>query len=214
MPNSHETRPLVLGLTGGMAAGKSLVGKMLQAFGVPVWDADAAAKSLYRSDAILREAVLNQWGEDYALTDADGRAYDLDRAKLAALIFTDDEAKLWLESKVHPAVSRVFDVWCTSHGVGASYIVREAAILFESGTHEGCDWTATVEAPEALRIQRALHRPGSEARTKEDVLRRMSLQWSREERARHADFVIENDGRPLLAQVLALHQRMMQKVKA
>lgn len=214
MPKSHETRPLVLGLTGGMASGKSLVGRMLGALGVPVWDADAAAKLLYRTNDKLRDSVLNQWGEELALKDADGRVHDLDRAKLAALVFTNEEAKRWLERQVHPAVSQAFDVWHRAHGPRAPYVVREAAILFESGTHVGCDWIATVEAPRDLRIQRALHRPGAESMNEADVLRRMSHQWSREQREQRADVVLENDGRPLLAQVLQLHDLMMQKAMA
>ena len=99
--------------------------------------------------------------------------------------------------KVHPAVARAFDTWLDGQRA-STWVVREAAILFESGSDQGCDAVVTVEAPVALREARALRRGASA----EDVARRMNVQWPSEDRIARAQATIWNDGvRPLLPQV-------------
>jgi dephospho-CoA kinase len=200
-------KPLVVGLTGGIAAGKSLVGHMLKALGAEIWDADAAAKSLYRTDPALRQALLDRWGEDLAVRDETGAAVDILRPALASLVFADPDELAWLESVVHPAVAHAFDAWLA--GVGSvsapAYVVREAALLFESGSHRTCDLVVTVEAPDDVRAARAVKRGRGEV-TEQQVRDRMRRQLSRQERAKAANWVLENGPNDaLLPQVLELH---------
>ena len=190
-------RPFVVGVTGGIAAGKSTVCRMLSSMGVAVWDADCAAKSLYRTDHGLRDDVVGHFGVEVALRDDQGAAVDIDRPALAKKVFGQPDELAWLESKVHPAVARAFDTWLDGQRA-CTWVVREAAILFESGRDQGCDAVVTVEAPVALREARALRRGASP----EDVARRMNVQWPSEDRIARAQATIWNDGvRPLLPQV-------------
>ena len=198
MASRHAShRPFVVGVTGGIAAGKSTVCRMLSSMGVAVWDADGAAKSLYRTDHGLRDEVVGHFGVEVALRDGQGAATDIDRSALAKKVFGHPDELAWLESKVHPAVARAFDTWLDAQQA-RTWVVREAAILFESGSDQGCDAVVTVEAPVALREARALGRGASA----EDVARRMHVQWPSEDRIARAQATIWNDGvRPLLPQV-------------
>ena len=187
-----------------MAAGKSTVARMLEALGAAVWRADDFAKGLYATDAQLRGDVVAAFGKAVAVCDAEGVPVDIDRAELSARVFGDPEALRTLERLVHPAVAASFQRWRGELAPDASLVVREAAILFESGANRDCDLVVTVEAPEALRVERALARDTTRSLTRQDVLARMARQWTREARVARADVVIENDGRPLLPQVLQL----------
>ena len=198
MASRHAShRPFVVGVTGGIAAGKSTVCRMLSSMGVAVWDADHAAKSLYQTDHGLRDEVVGHFGVEVALRDGQGASMDIDRSALAKKVFGHPDELAWLESKVHPAVARAFDTWLDGQQAH-TWVVREAAILFESGSDQGCDSVVTVEAPVALREVRALRRGASA----EDVARRMNVQWPSEDRIARAQATIWNDGvRPLLPQV-------------
>ena len=221
-PNTHPlahspdgTRPLVVGLTGGIAAGKSLVGRMFEALGLPVWNADDAAKQLYANDSALRDAMVERWGDDIGAFDVAGNLVDIDRRALAQIVFNDAEELTWLEQRVHPAVGRAFERWVAElqRDGHAEIVVREAAILFESKSDETCDMVVTVEAPLDLRISRALSRKSNAPLTKEDILKRVQLQWQPQERMAKADHVIENDGTaPLLPQVLDVTSLIRRKV--
>lgn len=213
--STPPARPLVVGLTGGMASGKSTVARMFRALGAEVWDADAVAKSLYRTDGGLRRAVRDRWGEAVIQRDGTGRDVDIVRAEVAKRVFQHSEEMVWLEAQIHPAVGRAFQMWLESVAslTCPPYVVREAAILFESKSHASCDVVVTVEAAEATRVERALNRArarGEADVTEADVLVRMRRQWSREQRVSLADEVLENEGnRPLMPSVLALHDRLL-----
>jgi dephospho-CoA kinase len=188
----------VIGLTGGMGAGKSVVSGILRSLGHSVYDADSAAKSLYDRDDGLLQAVRSRFG-DRILTP-DGR---LDRVALAYVVFADSSALNDLNALVHPAVARDFAGWRDGlDAKGVRLVFREAAILFESGSHRDCDTVWGVQAPDGLRIQRVRHRSGlSEA----EVRQRMAWQWSQVDVMAACDAVIVNDGvEPLVPQVQSL----------
>ena len=196
---------MVVGLTGGIAAGKSLVGRMFEALGLPVWNADDAAKQLYATDASLRRAMLERWGENVGTFDQFGNPVDINRGALAQIVFNDPEELTWLERRVHPAVGRAFEQWIVDlqRNGHTKIVVREAAILFESKSDESCDVVVTVEAPLDLRISRALSREGNPELSKDDILKRVQRQWQPHERMAKSDHVIDNDGTaPLLPQVM------------
>ena len=214
-PTHDGARPLVVGLTGGIAAGKSLVGRMWEAVGLPVWNADDAAKLLYATDPALRHAMVTKWGDDIGAFDGAGNLVDIDRRALAQIVFNDPEELNWLEQRVHPAVGQAFEKWVADvqRNGHAEIVVREAAILFESKSDETCDLVVTVEAPLDLRISRALSRESHAALKKEDILQRVQQQWEPEKRMAKADYVIENDGiSPLLPQVLDVASLIRRKV--
>ena len=203
----HASRPSVVGVTGGMAAGKSLVTRMFAALGAPTWDADFAAKRLYQTDATLQQATLDRWGPRIAKLDEFGRMVDVDRQALAEVVFSSPDELAWLEAQVHPAVGRAFSSWLEAQN-HARVVIREAAILFESGSGATCDVTLTVEAPEALRIRRAQDRArqhGQVVPSESEIKARLARQWTEAQRVSKADHVLRNDAKDaLLPQVLAI----------
>lgn len=186
---------LVIGLTGGMGAGKSVVAGILRSMGYPVYDADSAAKRLYDVDPVLLGAVADRFGP--VILDDSGR---LDRQQLAALVFGNPAALAELNGLVHPAVARDFRDWLSHHGAcGRQVVFREAAILFESGADEGCNRVWGVSAPRALRLERVRKRSGF---TEAEIASRMSRQWPQERVLARCDAVLVNDGlQPLVPQV-------------
>jgi len=218
-PASRLGRPLVVGLTGGMAAGKSTVARMFRALGAEVWDADTAAKNLYRTNHDLRDAAIARWGDDVALKDENGRTVDLVRTEVAKQVFQDPAEMAWLEAQVHPAVARDFDRWLEriATTTSTSIVVREAAILCESGSHLTCDFVITVEADEAVRIERASARAakrGEAVPSEEDIRARLKRQASREQRVAQSNFVLENgNGDALMPQVLETFERLMLRTR-
>lgn len=188
----------VIGLTGGMGVGKSVVSGILRSLGHSVYDADSAAKSLYDRDDDLLEVVRCRFGD--GILTPEGR---LNRVALAHVVFADSSALNDLNALVHPAVARDFAGWRDGLGIeGVRLVFREAAILFESGSHRDCDAVWGVKAPNGLRIQRVRDRSGlAEA----EVRQRMARQWSQEDVMAACDAVIVNDGvEPLVLQVLSL----------
>ena len=188
----------VIGLTGGMGAGKSVVARILNGLGHFVYDADAAAKRLYNSDAGLLEAVVGRFGQ--AVLDGSGM---LNRGHLAQMVFSDANALAALNAMVHPVVARDFALWRNGHRRdGVPFVFREAAILFESGSYKDCDLVWGVQSPVALRLHRVRSRTGW---SEDEIFQRMSRQWPEERVLERCDAVVLNDGSaPLVPQVLGL----------
>lgn len=190
-----------VGITGGIGAGKSTVSKIFSLLGVPVYDADSEAKQLME-DPVITEQVRGIFG-DAVFVPGKG----IDRARLAEIVFRDADRLAALNAIVHPAVRQHFEQWASMQDAG--YVLKEAAVMFESGADGQLDEVITVEAPEALRIARVVHRDG----TNEAAVRaRMANQLSSAERERRAQHVINNDESELLIpQILALHQLLDKK---
>lgn len=188
---------LQVGITGGMGAGKSLIIQMFELFGIPTYDSDAAAKTLMVSDEELVADIRGLLGN---------RAYDLtgqlDRAYIGSKIFSDDNLKAALEALVHPAVHADAHQWHQNQK-DVPYTLREAALLFESGSYLQLDAIINVSAPEDVRIQRVMAR---DRLTVEEVRARLKHQWSEYRREQLADFTIINDGEhSLIPQLWNLH---------
>lgn len=190
---------LRVGLTGGMGSGKSVVARVFRVLGVPVFGADEEAKALMEEDAAVRDAVIARFGPE---VHPHGR---LDRARLAALVFGDDERLAALNAIVHPAVRKAFSAWADRQI--APYVMMEAAIMAENDGYHAFDRVVTVSCPEELRIRRVMQRDGAG----EDAVRaRMRHQASEEQRRRIAHFAVNNDGSELvIPQVLAIHGALM-----
>ena len=174
----------VLLVTGGIGAGKSAVSRMLIERGVPVYFSDDMAKSLYDRAASLRDSLRRLFGERVF------RDGDVDRRALAELIFADEEKRRALEALVHPAVFRDFEAW-KAERPDCALVAFESAILLDRGLPEGfADYVIYVDAPEELRLRRAMERDGSAA---ESVRRRMQSQKAGPEHPA-VDFVLDNSG--------------------
>ncbi len=188
-----------IGLTGGIGSGKTTVAQVFEQLGISVYSSDDRAKSIMVSDKRLRGEIISVFGiESYI----EGK---LNRAYIAAKVFSSQSELAKLNAIVHPALKRDFDLWCKKQK--STYILKEAAILFESNAYLGLDKVVLVTAPKELRISRVLKRDLS---TKEEVLSRMDKQWSDTQKRDLSDFEIVNDEKQsVLKQVLALHEQLM-----
>lgn len=171
----------IIGLTGGIGSGKSTVARMFMTHGIPVYIADEEAKKIMESKTIINE-VAAVFGRDVLSNSS------IDRAKLAKIVFNNPEKLAQLNKIVHPVVQEHFKNWVKNYPK-ASFVIKEAAILFETGGHLQCDKVITVVAPKLQRVQRVILRDKSD---KESVLQRMNNQWSDEQKVLLSDFIIEN----------------------
>ena len=186
-----------IGITGGIGSGKSTVCRIFGALGIPVFYADAEAAILMANDVNLRRQVIEILGpEAYP-------AGKIDRTFIAGRVFGNVHLLAGLNAIVHPAVGDVWKRWAKAHAGTAPYVLKEAAILFESGTHTSVDKVIGVSAPPALRLARTQTRDGS---TAEAVQQRMNRQLDEAEKMSRCDFIItNNDRQALLPQVLQPH---------
>lgn len=187
---------LEVGITGGIGSGKTTVCHIFEVLGIPVFYADAEAKKVMASDRELIRNIKSLFGEDiYA---ADGA---LDRARLSTLVFNDRAKLEALNALVHPATINAYKKWVQEQH--APYVLKEAALLFETGSYKLSSINVLVTAPEQTRIARVIAR--DQVHEKE-VRARMDKQWKDEQKIGLADFEITNDGlKPVLPQVLDLH---------
>ncbi|MBS1554567.1 MAG: dephospho-CoA kinase [Bacteroidetes bacterium] len=195
-------KPLQIGITGGIGSGKSLVCKIFVCLGIPVYDADSRAKSIMTTDGILVQQIKSEFGD--LAYDAHG---GLNRRYLSSAVFNNPEKLNKLNQLVHPRVAEDGENW-TREQIGHKYVLREAALLFESGSFKKMDKVIVVTAPEPLRVKRVLARDPQ--RTEEDVLKIIRSQLSEEEKTKLADFVLRNDETELLVpQVIKLHHQFL-----
>lgn len=191
----RHNSPYIIGLTGGIGSGKSVVSRLLRLLGVPVYDCDREAKRLMNEDVEIRTALVAMAGEDvYHVGGVLNRAY------LAAYMFGDEGRVQQVNRIVHPVVRADFKRW--AHGSGKSVVAVESAILFEAGLDEDVDSVWLVHAPAEMRLQRAAKRDDVH---EESVRKRMQHQLSENEYLQRADNVIRNDGAAsLIEQVVQL----------
>src|SRR6185436_9087312 len=139
---------LRIGLTGGIGSGKSVVAKVFEALGIPVYYADDAAKNLMNADKELKAAILKNFGEG-SYTNG-----ELNRKYIAGIVFNDKEKLELLNALTHPATIRDAEEWIKKQT--SAYIIKEAALLFESGANKNLDHVIGVDAPLPLRIKRVM----------------------------------------------------------
>lgn len=186
---------LRIGLTGGIGSGKSTIARIFEVLGIPVYDADSASKKLMQEDPKLIQLIKNSFGES---SYNDGI---LDRKHLAHQVFTDQKKLALLNSFVHPATINHAKEWMEKQT--APYVIKEAALIFESGSDKDLDLVIGVSAPFELRLKRTMERDNI---SEPDVRSRMDKQMNEEEKLRLCNYVIVNDEKQLLIpQVLKLH---------
>ena len=180
-----------IGITGGIASGKSVIAGILSTFGYPVFYSDTVAKEIVNTDAHLKSQLIKILGAD---------AYSknmLNRKFVADKVFNDQNLLTQINALIHPAVRRKFDEWCSKQE--PEIIFNEAAILFETDSYKRFDATILVVAPEETRIKRAIQRDDA---NREDVLNRINKQWPDEKKILLADFVVMNDEKhPVIKQL-------------
>ncbi|MGZ4853685.1 MAG: dephospho-CoA kinase [Candidatus Angelobacter sp.] len=182
---------LRVGLTGGVACGKSTVARMFADLGANIVDADTIAHELYRPGHEVLQELVKHFGPEILKPDG-----ELDRARLAALVFDGGRVEE-LNRIVHPAVIRQQDQWMRVLGEKDPYAVAivEAALIFEAGVKDHFDRIMVVTCKPAQKTARFAQRTGmNEDEARADVERRNKAQMSDEEKARRADFVIDNSG--------------------
>lgn len=198
---------LKVGLTGGIGSGKTTIAKIFELLNVPVYYADEASKRLYHTDKSLIADIKKHFGEDIYTNDTNGQ---LNRSKLAAVVFNDPDKLELLNQLVHPPTIRDAEEWMGKQT--APYVIKEAALLFESGSASGLDYIIGVQAPSHYRIKRVMERDGVR---REDVINRANRQIDEEIKMRLCDFVIVNNDRELvIPQVLELHSKFLEMAKS
>ena len=192
---------LKVGITGGIGSGKSVVCQVFHTLGIPVFNADDAARYLMENDSHLINSIQLLLGKDvYA-------AGKLDREKISAIIFKNPEKLQQLNLLVHPATINYSRQWMKQQK--GSYAIKEAAIFFESNSYKEMDVMVCVYAPKELRLQRTMSRGKL---TEPQVLAIMDEQMNEEEKMKRCDHVITNDERSaILPQILKLHEQFSRK---
>jgi dephospho-CoA kinase len=190
-----------LGITGGIGSGKSTVSKIFRLLGVPVFDSDSEAKDLYATDSVLKNQLIENFGNESYLPDG-----TLNRPYLGSIVFNNPAKLNELNKLVHPRVTERFKEWLIQHQT-SEIIIKEAAILFESGANIQVDKTLVVAAPLEIRIERVMSR---DALARQDVINRIQKQWTQEELLSRADYIVYNSGKEsLIKQVLLIHQILL-----
>jgi dephospho-CoA kinase len=190
---------LRVGITGGIGSGKTTVARLFQLLGIPVYFADDEAKNLMNHDAALKQAIIAVFGEEAY------NASGLNRALISSLAFSEPDKLNALNAIVHPAVIAHGEKWMLRQS--APYVLKEAALLFESGSNKQLDFVIGVTCSTELRIDRVVGRDGS---SREAVLARMQKQMDEEEKMKLCDFIITNDEKTaIIPQVLRLHGQLL-----
>ncbi|WP_304062583.1 dephospho-CoA kinase [Pedobacter glucosidilyticus] len=189
-----------VGITGGIGSGKTTICKLFELLGIPVFYADTAGKELMLSDLEVKKAVVNLFGE--AAYSPNG---NLDRKYIADIVFKDDQKLKALNAIIHPAVKDAFLLW--SEQQNTPYVLKEAALLFESKSYLDNDYNILVSSPTELRIQRVIARDQT---SREKVLERIEKQLPEEEKQKLADFfILNNEELHIIPQVLKLHHQLV-----
>lgn len=193
-------KSIKVGITGGIGSGKSFVAKIFKTMGIPFYDADKEAKLIMTRSVIIREGLIQAFGEEVYFEDG-----SLNRKWLSAQVFNNPEKLELLNTIVHPVVIQDAVDWANTQT--SCYSLKEAALLFESGSYKTLDYTILVVAPEELRIERVMNRDGV---SREEVLNRINKQMPEEEKRKLADFIIVNDGiQPLIPQLYEIHKQLI-----
>lgn len=190
---------LKVGITGGIGSGKTTICRIFETLGIPVFYADTVAKEIMVNDAILIKGVKDAFGDESYLPGG-----ILNNKHIAGIVFNNADELAKLNALVHPAVFRAFDNWVIKLPKNVPYILKEAALLFESGSYKMCDKNILVTAPLVLKLARVTKRDGV---TEDQVKARMDKQFTDEKKIKMADYLINNNETDsLITQVMNLHQ--------
>lgn len=192
-----------VGITGGIGSGKTTVCKIFETLGIPIYYADDRAKWLMVNSPALQTGIINLFGKE-----SYDEAGQLNRAYIGGIAFKHPKKLQKLNALVHPAVFVDGENWQQEQlAQQFPYTLKEAALLYESGSHKFLDKMIVVTAPEEMRIERVMKRDGLD---REAVQDRIARQMPEAEKVAQADYIITNDGQQLLIpQVLEIHQELL-----
>lgn len=187
-----------IGLTGNIGSGKTTIASCFEILGVAIFNADNEAKLLMNEDIYLKQSLITEFGKDVYLDN------ELNRKYLSKLAFNDDLVLKRLNALVHPVVQDAFEKWSIQQS--GAYVIKEAAILFESNTYHSLDAIICISCPEKIRLKRILKRDDL---SEKEVRQRMSNQWAEEKKISLSDYTITNDNSCLvMPQILHIHNAL------
>ena len=193
---------ILVGLTGGIGSGKSTVINYFKELGITCYRADDEAKKLMNSDKGLIKKIKNSFGDSIYINSK------LDRKKLSAIVFTDKQKLELLNSIVHPYVNRHFDNYCK--GLEDIYIIKEVAIIFETGTQNKFDKIILVRAPKEDRVKRIINRDKC---NRQDAINRINNQIADDDKIDQCDFIIDNINlEEIPNKVLKIHNSILNSI--
>lgn len=194
-------KPIKVGITGGIGSGKSTVAKIFSILGIPIYSADDRAKWLMIEDSVLKEKIISAFGkESYS------ESGQLNRTFLAKTVFSDPEKVKQINRLVHPAVRDDFNSWVNAQS--SPYVLKEAALIFESGGQNLLDYVINISAPLRIRVSRVMMRDPDRSETQINQI--IDQQLPDEEKNELSDFVIKNvDNKLLIPQVLKIHEKLI-----
>lgn len=188
-----------IGLTGGIGVGKTFIASIFRNMGYAVFSSDIYAKKCMQESILLKDDIIQHFGETIYKNGL------LQNQKLAEIVFSDAEKLSDLNRLVHPFVELSFERWCKSQT--SDFVLKEAAILFESSSYKSLDSVICVTAPLSKRIERVMNRDNCSAQV---VSRRIANQMSQEEKEQLSDFIIVNDGKEkLLPQIISISEKLI-----
>ena len=188
-----------IGITGGIGSGKTYVASVFQSLGIPIFNADIQAKKIMTSSRKLIKLLKEEFGNDIY------KDSDLNKEKLASIVFSNSDKLQKLNSLVHPIVKEEFNNWYKKQT--SPYVIKEAAILFESNSHIGLDAVICVSAPLDLRMRRLLNRDDY---SEKEIKKRIENQISQEEKEKLSDYIIVNDEKELLLpKIIRIHKELL-----
>ena len=188
-----------IGITGGIGSGKTYVSEIFRYLGIPIFYADSQANKLMITSGKLIKLLKEEFGNDI-YEDS-----DLNKEKLASIVFSNSNKLQKLNFLVHPIVKEEFNNWCKKQT--SAYVIKEAAILFESKSHLGLDAVICVSAPLELRMKRILKRDNF---SEKEIKKRIDNQISQEEKENLSDYIIINDEKGLLLpQIIKIHDKLL-----
>ena len=196
---------LKVGITGGIGSGKSTVSSFFSVLGVPVYDSDKRAKYLMQHDNSIIGTIKKEFGERSYLNN------QLNRSYIAEIVFKNESKLKQLNSIIHPAVRTDFNNWLSQNS-NAKFVIKEAAIMIESGAYKEMDKLIVVNASRNRKIKRIKKR---DHLSLEDIENRIQNQLSDEIRNQYADFIIENNSgkMELKQQVLSIYNKLIDQLK-
>lgn len=191
-----------IGITGGIGSGKTTVCKVFEVLGIPIFYADTEAKDIMVKDMMLIDGIKSAFGNESYFIDG-----KLNNKHIAGIVFNNDLELAKLNALVHPAVFRAFDTWEKQISANVPYILKEAALLFESDSYKMCDSSILVTAPLKIKLNRVMLR---DKVTESQVMARMDKQLSDEEKINMAKyFIINDEEHSIIEQVLVLHKQFL-----
>ena len=192
-----------VGLTGGIGSGKTTIANLFATeFAIPVYIADTKAKELIAQDAHLQQEIKALLGEEAFVEGKYNTAF------VASIVFSTPEKLQALNQLIHPYVQQDFARWREKQH--SPYVIKESAILFESGSYKDCDYIITVTAPLEERIRRVMLRDKIDRKT---VEKRIKNQWNDENRIKLSTFVVDNrDFGRNLDKIQTIHCKIMEMI--